>query len=70
MSGDLIAIVAVGVALAGLILTGGKSDVLSSWSTATNLQGMLRMIRKLVLYSFLFLWGGSCLCAAQEILFN
>ena len=25
------------------------------------------MIRKLVLYSFVFLWGGSCVCAAQEM---
>ena len=24
------------------------------------------MIRKLVLYSFVFLWGGGCVCAAQE----
>ena len=29
--------------------------------------GHLRMIRKLVLYSFVFLWGGSCVCAAQEM---
>ena len=24
-------------------------------------------IRKLVLYSFVFLWGGGCVCAAQEM---
>ena len=29
--------------------------------------GHLRMIRKLVLYSFVFLWGGGCVCAAQEM---
>ncbi len=27
----------------------------------------ISMIRKLVLYSFVFLWGGGCVCAAQEM---
>ena len=29
--------------------------------------GHLRMIRKFVLYSFVFLWGGGCVCAAEEM---
>lgn len=27
----------------------------------------ISMIRKLVLYSFVFLWGGGCVCAAQAM---